>query len=388
MQTESTNPLSCFIVNPAVRNEPTEQGTSDRLKGLEEDPKEDTQNMKCPDPIANLTDNHKPVVEIANGHSGTNHEPCLEDTGYLTAHSTDGLTLVKENGDVISNTEMMIEDSGVGSFRQAVLLDLNSPAADHEQNETHNGSCEVESTATAIASQGKANSLDNLNGSGESNSISLKDPHKSAESDNGKAWDGVHGLKSANNMPEPVEQIETTARTDPLDEPSLVCLYRCCSQCVSILKDLMHKLVTRELRLGRSYITTEGIHDAVSSLSVELIATVRKFISARNNDGTMQEAKVEDYDNCPEKEACSCKSLSGNFRASVECCSHSAEEQGSLDEANKYPIPKTWLEPLFVFKDGILVPVGTEDDCAVHCKYVSLCLGSLIELIATEMKPF
>jgi len=149
----------------------------------------------------------------------------------------------------------------------------------------------------------------------------------------------------------------------------------------------MHKLVTRELRLGRSSITTEGIHDAVSSLSVELISAVRKFISVKNN-GTMQEAKVKDHEECPENEACFCKRLSGNFLASVECCSHSAEMQGSLDEGNTYRRPKTWLEPVFVFKDGILVPVSTEDDRSLHCKYDSFCLGSLIELIATEMKPF
>ncbi|CAL9220898.1 unnamed protein product [Arabidopsis halleri] len=388
-QTESANPLSCSVVNQSVRNEPTEQETYDQSKGSEEDVKEDTQNINCPDPIAssNLTDNHQPVVEIANGHSGTNHEPFLEDTGHLTTHSTDGLTLVKENVDVISNTEMVIEDSGVSSFRQAVLLDLNSPAADHEQNETPHGSCEVETTGTVSSLQGKADSLDHPNGSGDPNSLSLKDPHKSADSNNGKAWDGVHGLESANNMPEPVEQVETTARTNPLDDPSLVCLYLCCSQCVSILQDLMHKLVTRGLRLGRSSITTDGIHDAVSSLSVELIAAVRKFISAKNN-GTMQEAKVEDHEECSEKEACSCKSISGNFLASVECCSHSAELQESLDEGNTYPSPKTWLEPLFVFKDGILVPVSTEDDRSLHCKYDRFCLGSLIELIATEMKPF
>ncbi|KAL1202453.1 ATPase family AAA domain-containing protein [Cardamine amara subsp. amara] len=385
-QTESLNPLSCSVVNPSVRNESTEQGAwnepieegiSDRTKGSEED----TQNMNCPDPIAssNLTDIHQSVVEIE-----TNHEAFLEDTGPLTTLSTDGLTLVKENVDVNSNTEMMIEDSDVSSFRQAVLLDLNSPAADHEQNETHHGSCEVETTATAIV-----NSLNNPNGSGESNSISWEDPHKSADSCNGtKALDGVHGSESANNMPEPVKQVEPTARTSPLDEPSLVCLYRCCPQCISIIQDSMHKLVTRELRLGGSYITTEGIHDAVSSLSVKLIAAVRKFISAKDNGTIKQEAKVEDHDECPEKEECSCKSLSGNLLAPGECCSHSAKEQGSSGEGNTYPSPKTWLKPLFIFKDGILVPVGTEDNNAMHCKYDSFCLGSLIELIATEMKPF
>lgn len=372
--------MSCSVVNPSARNEPTEQGTSDQRKGSEEDPKEDTQNMNFPDPVASsiLTDNHQPVVVIANGHTGTNHEPFLGDTGPLTTHSMDSLTLTKENGDVPSNSEMMVDDSGVSSFRQAVLLDLNSPAADNEQNETHHG------TATGL--QGEANSQNNPIGSGESNPLSLKDPNKSADSYNGEARDEFHGLESANNILEPGKQAET-ASTGPVDDLSLVCLYRCCSQCVSILQDSMHKLVTRELRLGRSYITTEGIHDAVSSLSVELIAAVRKFISAKNN-GTTQEAKVEEHEECPEKEACSCKSLPGNFLASVECCSHSAQEQGSLDEANTYPTPKTWLEPVFVFRDGILVPVSAEDDRALHCKYDSFCLGSLIELIATEMKPF
>ncbi|KAL0855309.1 hypothetical protein Bca101_060462 [Brassica carinata] len=353
-QTESMNPLA------SVRNEPTEQGTSDRSKGSEEDPKEDTQNMNCPDSVAstNLTDNHQPVVEI-----------------------TDGLVLIKENGDDTSNSAMMIEESGVVSLHQAVLLDLNSPAADHEQNETHHGSCEVETTAAVTCLQEKANSDNNHVGSGESNSISLEDPKKSADSSNGEA---VHGLESANSMPEPVKQVETTERTKPLDEPSLVCMYRCCPQCVSILQDSMRSLVTRELRLGSSHITTEGIHDAVSSLSVELIAAVRKFISAR----ATQEVEVEERDESSEKEACPCKRLPGNFLASAECCSHYAEEQGRLGKANASASPKSWLEPVFVFRDGILVPVSSEDDCALHCRYDSLCLGSLIELVATEMKPF
>lgn len=350
------NPLSCSVADATVRDEPTEQGTSDRSKG---DLKEDTQNMNCPDPIAstNLTDSHQPDLEI-----------------------TDGLVLIKENGDDASNSAMLIEDSRVISLHQAVLLDLNSPAADHEQNVTHNGSCEVETTATVTCVPEKANSENNPVGSGEPNPISQEDPKKSADSSNGEG-------DSADSMHEPVKQVETPARTNPLDDPSLVCLYRCCPQCVSILQDSMRKLVTRELRLGSSHITTESIHDAVSSLSVELIAAVRKFISARNN-GATQEVEVEERDESSEKEACPCKRLPGNFLASAECCSHSAEEQGGVDKANTSPSAKSWLEPVFVFRDGILVPVSTEDDCALHCKYDSLCLGSLIELVATEMKPF
>lgn len=364
-----------------MRNEPTEQGTSDRSKESDQDPKEETQNMHCPVPIASsvLTDNHQPLVEITNAHTGTNPEP-VEDSGPPTTHSTDGLTLVKENGDVASNTEMMIEDSGVSSFPQAVLLDLNSAAAGDEQDETHHGSCDVETRGAATAVQGKADSQNSLVGSGESNSIALKDPHKSADSYNGEALVGVHGSGSANNTPEPVKP----SSTSPIDEPSLVCLYRCCSQCVSILKDSMHKLVTRELRLGKSDITADGVHDAVSLLSVEIIAAVRKSISSKNKGATTEEASVEEYQG---KESCSCNSLPGNFLESVECCSHSAEEQGNLDKANTYPSPKTWLEPVFVFRDGILVPVSTtEDDRVLHCKYDSFCLASLIQLIATEMK--
>uniref|UniRef100_A0A1J3J3C3 Tat-binding-like protein 7 n=1 Tax=Noccaea caerulescens TaxID=107243 RepID=A0A1J3J3C3_NOCCA len=377
-QTEGTIPLFCSVVSSSVRNEPTEQGTSDRSKESDEDPKEETQNM----PIASsiLTDTHQPLVEITNAHTGTTPEP-FEDSGPPTTHSTDGLTLIKENGDGASNTEMMIEDSGVSSFPQAVLLDLNSAAAGDEQDETQHGSCDVETRGVATALQGKANSQNSPVGSGESNSITLKDPHKSADSYTGEALVGVHGSESANNTPEPVKP----SSTSPIDEPSLVCLYRCCSQCVSILKDSMHKLVTRELSFGKSDITADGVHDAVSWLSVEIIAAVRKSISSKNKGATTQEANVEDQG----KEACSCKSLPENFLASVECCSHSAEEQGNLGKANTYPSPKTWLESVFVFRDGILVPVSTtEDDRVLHCKYDSFCLASLIQLIATEMKLF
>ncbi|VVA92184.1 unnamed protein product [Arabis nemorensis] len=122
--------------------------------------------MNRSDPIesSNLTDNHQPVIEIANGHIGTNHEPFLEDIGPLT--TTDELTVTKENGDVTSNSEMMVEDSGVNSFRQTVFLNLNSPAADSEHNETHYRSREVDITVMATTLRREANSQNNTIGSG------------------------------------------------------------------------------------------------------------------------------------------------------------------------------------------------------------------------------
>ncbi|XP_010535073.1 PREDICTED: uncharacterized protein LOC104810458 [Tarenaya hassleriana] len=435
VQTELTNPVPPAVGNPSGQNEQAEEGVSCRScpcsKRLEENSNGSTQNIDHPNQSNNIgnldpsgvtgikecsatesvlfvspvesnnpTDNRQlqRLVETIDGHTGKNPEPYgFENAGNFATYGTDGSNLNNGNGDMVTSLGKAVAESGVSSSRQAVLLDLNCPASDHEQNGNHHGSCDMETTGIAAAPEGKANSQYDPIGTLKSNSLVQKNSHNAADSSNSKlsecceATDGINCLKSVNNNPEHVNQVEdlnlpSSARSGPEGDTSLVCLYRCCSRCFSLLQDLMFKLVTQELGLGRDCVTTECLHDAVASLSVELTAAVRKFMLAKNI-GTREDAKVE-YENggCPERKACPCKP--SDVVTAVECCCHSAE--GSIDEANTSESPKSWFDPVFLFRDGILVPIDTEKDRTSHCRYDNFCLCSLIESLVTRnrMKHF
>ncbi|KAI5405200.1 hypothetical protein KIW84_052105, partial [Lathyrus oleraceus] len=60
------------------------------------------------------------------------------------------------------------------------------------------------------------------------------------------------------------------------DESEVVCLCQCCPHCLRSLYHLMRKILVRVWGSNRSHWTIEDVHDAVSTLSVDLISAVRK----------------------------------------------------------------------------------------------------------------
>ncbi|KAE9590609.1 hypothetical protein Lal_00023149 [Lupinus albus] len=158
----------------------------------------------------------------------------------------------------------------------------------------------------------------------------------------------------------------------------VICLYQCCHGCISSLYHLTQKLLLREYRLNNSHWTVEDVHDAVASLSVDLISALRKCYLAEDlSDSSNKTSRHE-------KHGRTCNPLNqGKDVVPAECFSHSTMQDatGGKDEALK-------LDLKFIFKDGVLMHMDPDKDVPLHCKFENLCLCSVRELIEMMKQPF
>ncbi|XP_050882979.1 uncharacterized protein LOC127086286 isoform X2 [Lathyrus oleraceus] len=168
------------------------------------------------------------------------------------------------------------------------------------------------------------------------------------------------------------------------DESGVVCLYQCCPHCLRSLYHLMRKILVRVWGSNRSHWTIEDVHDAVSTLSVDLISAVRKSYMAEEKaftDLSNNKTSVE-YANLT---TCNTENR-GRDAVPAECVSHAASQEAivSEDAATNEPVK---LDLKFVFRDGVLVPMDPAKDAPLHCKFEKLSLCSLIELIVKTKGP-
>lgn len=169
----------------------------------------------------------------------------------------------------------------------------------------------------------------------------------------------------------------------------IVCMYRCCTECVCTLYNLMKKILIHTLGLSGGDWTAEDVHDVVASLSVDLLSAVGKvyFAGCGGND-IEEEMRCEnpELSACSELSICCCKSSGNCLDAPMECSCHSLG--GGVTEANTSSNTHLGFDPKFVFRDGILVPVDSITDVSFHCIFETLCLCSLIKSIVMMKQPF
>ncbi|XP_058779653.1 uncharacterized protein LOC131653508 [Vicia villosa] len=168
------------------------------------------------------------------------------------------------------------------------------------------------------------------------------------------------------------------------DESGVVCFYQCCPHCLRSLYHLTRKILVREWGSNRSHWTIEDVHDAVSTLSVDLISAVRKCYMAEEKTFTdLSNSKTfVEYSNLT---TCTIENR-GKDVVPAECVSHLASQDasGSEDALTNEPVK---LDLKFVFRDGVLVPMDPAKDTSLHCKFEKLCLCSLIELVVKTNCP-
>ncbi|KAI3708359.1 hypothetical protein L2E82_37527 [Cichorium intybus] len=133
------------------------------------------------------------------------------------------------------------------------------------------------------------------------------------------------------------------------------CLYRFCPECMSNLQNIIQtKLISSWDKKNPSDLTTEDVHETVTSLSLNLYKRVRTFF-------LQQETRT-----------CQCE----------DGC-HS----GGGDDRCRVPGDDLDLE--LIYKNGVVVMgVGVldpEKDVCFHCKFERLCLCSVIEYIVVVM---
>ncbi|CAK7323949.1 unnamed protein product [Dovyalis caffra] len=283
----------------------------------------------------------------------------------------------------------------------------NSPPDNiiNEQNGTSLGQCEPEITENLAVTDGNSETLEHANG------FALTEPARSSEnglcnsaelgalkfSDAGNSCNHSNGLAAMDgrvtfNSAEPnhsehaedvnISPVETSC---PAANSGIVCLYRCCSICLHAIHNMIQKFLSRKLALNQSNWTAEDVHDAVASLSVDLLSVIRKVDITEDISNSFDGSS--DRNDCPEMRSCHCKSAGNSSFVPTECSCHSVAE--SVTAKSSYsPDSQLGLDPKFIFRDGILVPVDTTKDVSFHCKYETLCLCPLVKSVASMKQPF
>ncbi|XVF78643.1 hypothetical protein PTKIN_Ptkin14bG0151600 [Pterospermum kingtungense] len=207
------------------------------------------------------------------------------------------------------------------------------------------------------------------------NQISSSEAELTITSEDGKPKDHEHKedpsfLSSKNALP---------------TESGVTCFYRCCSDCLHGVLSLMQKVLLKEWKSDGSHWTVDDVHETVALLSVDLLSTVRRVYAAgcssNKFDENLRNENHGKLSNDPEWSKCCCKSSENNLVTTTHCSCHSAGTTTS-------PNIQFGFDPVFIYRDGVMVPIDSNKEVSFHCKFDALCLCSLIESISTAKRPF
>ena len=130
-------------------------------------------------------------------------------------------------------------------------------------------------------------SEDSLCSAGEMSSLQSSSCAKSCNQFNGLSMAEIDIPPSdGTSIPdEPIVDVNISPvkTTNIAADSGIICLYRCCFECLYTLHSLMQKIIIREREVNGTYMTVEGVHDVVASLSVDLLSAVRKSYAAESS---------------------------------------------------------------------------------------------------------
>ncbi|GAB4846497.1 hypothetical protein Ancab_025502 [Ancistrocladus abbreviatus] len=164
-------------------------------------------------------------------------------------------------------------------------------------------------------------------------------------------------------------------------ESGILCLYQCCIECVRSLHEMVQKIVAREWALTGGSWTVEDFHDQFASLSSRLCSAVGKLYVP----GCFSSLHGREMVESQKMDTSQCKIPNSNLIRALECTCHSRKRISS--EENSSPCCELGFNSQFIYRDGVLVPANPEKDVTFHCKYETLCLSTLRELIAITRQP-
>ncbi|KAI3989353.1 hypothetical protein MKX01_026936 [Papaver californicum] len=175
------------------------------------------------------------------------------------------------------------------------------------------------------------------------------------------------------------------------------CFYNCCSDCVYKINVLIQKILIHEKEKKGNSWTVEDVHDAVSSWSVNLLSSVRKFCtaeSAKSSEFPDDEVGHEGRENscaCPgvghfNKTSGNCRSPGNGVVLPMEC-SCCIESKTVTAKTDKCINSQLELGLRFFFRNNVLIPLDSDKDVLFHCKVENLCLSALTELVLKIKQP-
>ncbi|KAJ8532349.1 hypothetical protein K7X08_012272 [Anisodus acutangulus] len=166
-------------------------------------------------------------------------------------------------------------------------------------------------------------------------------------------------------------------------DSSVVCLYRCCPQCLLNLQRTLKKMLSYEWGLKKAELIVEDAYDFLASLAANLHSALR--ISVLADDSTVFDEKrvqerYSEYLERKETDLCECRNLENMLIKLRECNCHlksSVQTEKCISSQN--------LAQEFIFRDGVLT--NLDKDVSTHCKFETLCLCSLVEWIVMRKEP-
>lgn len=269
-----------------------------------------------------------------------------------------------------------------------------------KQNGTNSGPCEPENCRNDVIKDGDSGALGHSNGFASTDcAVILEDGTICGEFNGVKCSNTTTVSNQFNFLPstETADACSRDANETTVDvnlpsskstRPSVVCLYRCCSECLNALHGLTQKMLIDEWRSSKRKWTIEDVHDIVASLSMDLISVVKRvYVTGSFSNPVDENLRHEKLFECPELKTCRCKELGNGIVAPLECSCHSISHSLTT-KANTMPSAELRFDLNFFFRDGVLVHMDPDKDVSFHCKFETLCLCSLIELIVMTKQPF
>ncbi|RDX60247.1 hypothetical protein CR513_61625, partial [Mucuna pruriens] len=308
-------------------------------------------------PASNDKNDNLDVINCDDGNASS--EESLQNHSFSDKHINNSgaanqplyPSTSQENGTLFGQSESVPAGNNVVLGEEpGISKDLNKSMCTHSVVLSENGvhtACELDTQNVEI---GNTETLLVTDSDQPLSSSSIETGTKSSDVKSDKHENATDNNVSSSNGSGPAQS-------------GVICLYQCCPACLNSLHHLTKKILVEKWGLNSDQWTVEDVHDAVASLSVDLISAVTKcFMAEDEKHGTPL-----DYLNL---RTCN----KGKDIVPAECVSHSASQHATAMESPK-------LDIKFVFRDGVLVHMDPEKDVTVHCKFENLCLCSLRELI-------
>ncbi|CAB4307827.1 unnamed protein product [Prunus armeniaca] len=93
-----------------------------------------------------------------------------------------------------------------------------------------------------------------------------------------------------------ITDVEILSKTSLSSESGVLCLYRCCPTCLDTLRSLTQKILIHKWGSNRSLWTAEDVHDIVASVSVDLLAAIRRM-NVSGGSSNLLDDKMRDGNN-------------------------------------------------------------------------------------------
>lgn len=350
--------------------------SSNETERLEQAPGHAVENMECDNlnqQDGELNSNSEGGVQISNGYAQHNifsDKPSLDNLldCSTAADESIGNGLKKDN--TVENEHHVLQDvQKTAPLKENYLLNYSNSTTAEEPIAYGRDVVHSSVTITGIKP------LCSTNTNNPTNNLTLEDTGTLA--DNGSSIPDHHAGQVKNSS------VNSTLASV---ESGVECLYYCCSDCILALQSLIQKILAHEWRSRGGNWTVEDIHDVVESLSVNLLVALGKNNVSGKHGISIDDNANDEYPGnlpvSPEQKTCNCKRSENGLAVLAECCCH----LGGHSESN-IPTSEVGLNPRLVFREGVLVSVGSGEDRSFHCKFERLCLCSLIELVARSKHP-